>query len=106
MYPLPTQLPNRSNDYGIEIKGEAGSNELTQEEKGKTKVLNIVWFEKATVLDEPHVMLVDQMPIGKRTMEEKEGRSVASPRKKKGKSNEGEDVKVKRKQRPHKRFHV
>ena len=21
MYPLPTQLPNRSNDFGIEIKG-------------------------------------------------------------------------------------
>ena len=25
MYPLPTQLPNRSNDYGIEIKQETGS---------------------------------------------------------------------------------
>ena len=44
MYPLPTQLPNRSNDYGIEIKGEAGSSGLTQEEKGKTKVLNVVRF--------------------------------------------------------------
>ena len=59
MYPLSTQLPNRSNDYGIEIKGEASSSGLTQEEKGKIKVLNIVWFEKATVIDEPHVMPVD-----------------------------------------------
>ena len=42
MYPLPTKLPKRSNDYGIEIKGEAGSSGLTQEEKGKTKVLNVV----------------------------------------------------------------
>ena len=49
MYPLPTQLPNKSNDYGIEIKGEAGSSGLTQEEKGKTKVLNVVCFEEATM---------------------------------------------------------
>ena len=42
MYPLPTQFPNRSNDYGIEIKGEASSSGLTQDKKGKTKVLNVV----------------------------------------------------------------
>ena len=106
MYPLPTQLPNRSNDYGIEIKGEAGSSGLTQEEKGKTKVLNVVRFEKAVVIDEPHVMPVDQMPVGKRTTEEKEGRSAPGPRKKKGKSHEGEDVKAKRKRRPRRKFHV
>ena len=29
MYPLPTQLPNRLNGYGIEIKGEVGSSGLT-----------------------------------------------------------------------------
>ena len=106
MYPLPTQLPNRSNDYGIEIKGEAGSSGLTREEKGKTKVLNVVRFEKAIVMDEPHVMPVDQMPVGKRTTEEKEGRSAPGPRKKKGKSHEGEDVKAKRKRRPRRKFHV
>ena len=87
---MPTHLPNRSNYYGIEIKGEAGSSGLTQEEKGKTKVLNVFRFEKATMLGEPHVMPVDQMPIGKRTTEEKEGRSAPGPRKKKGKSHEGE----------------
>ena len=59
MYPLPTQLPNRSNDYNIETKGEVGYSGLTQEEKGKTKVLNVVCFEKATVLAEPLVMPVD-----------------------------------------------
>ena len=68
MYPLPTQLPNRSNNYGIEIKGEARSSGLTEEEKGKTKVLNVVCFEKTIVLGEPLVMAVDQMPIGKRTI--------------------------------------
>ena len=97
MYPLPIELPNRSNDYGIEIKGEPGPSGLTQEEKGKTKVLNVVRFEKANVIDEPHVMPVDQMPIGKRTIEEKEGRNGARPRRKKGKNHEGEDVKAKQK---------
>ena len=43
---------------------------------------------------------------GKRTTEEKEGTSVAGPRKKKGKSHEGEDVKAKWKQRPCRKFHV
>ena len=42
-------------------------------------------------------MPVDQMPIGKRTMAEKEGRSGAGPREKKGISHEGEDVKPKQK---------
>ena len=46
------------------------------------------------------------MNIGKRTTEEKEGRSGAGPRKKKGKIHEGEDVKEKRKQRPRRKFHV
>ena len=46
------------------------------------------------------------MPIGKRTTEEKEGRGVAGPSKKKGKAHEGEDVKAKRKRRARRRFHV
>ena len=74
--------------------------------KGKTKVLNVVWFEKATVLDEPLVMPVDQMPIGKRTTKEKEGRGVASPSKKKRKAHEGEDVKARTKRRSCRKFHV
>ena len=83
-------MPNRSNDYGIEIKGEAGPSGLTQEEKGKTKVLNVVRLEQATMLEDPVVM-----PIGKRNTNEKKGRGVAGPSKKKGKVHEGEDVKVK-----------
>ena len=46
------------------------------------------------------------MTIGKRTTEEKEGRGVAGPSKKKGKSHEGEDVKAKHKRRACTRFHV
>ena len=46
------------------------------------------------------------MPIGKRTMEEKEGRSDASPRKNKGKNHKGEVVKAKQKQRPRRIFCV
>ncbi|MCO5552989.1 hypothetical protein L7F22_006509 [Adiantum nelumboides] len=102
MYPLPTQLPNRSSDYGIEIKvDEAGPSRFTTEEKGKAKVLNVVKLEKTSVLEDSLVM-----PIGKRTTEEKEGRSGAGPSKKKGKVYEGEDVKVKRKRRARRKFHV
>ena len=68
--------------------------------------MNVFRFEKATMIDEPHVMHVDQMPIGKRTTEEKEGRRGAGPKKKRGKSHEGEDVKAKRKRRPRRKFHV
>ena len=87
MYPLPSQLPNRANDFGIDIKDEAGPSGLTAPEKGKTKVINVVSLEK-TVMSEDTLV----MPIGKRTTEEKEGRGVAGPSKKKGKAHEGEDV--------------
>ena len=46
------------------------------------------------------------MPIGKRSTEEKEGRSAASPSKKKGKVHKGEDAKVKQKRRARRKFHV
>ena len=47
MYHLLSQLPNRSNDFGIEIKGDkAGPSRLTAKEKGKTKVLSVVHLEK------------------------------------------------------------
>ncbi|MCO5601602.1 hypothetical protein L7F22_055725 [Adiantum nelumboides] len=102
MYPLPAQLPNRSSDYGIEIKGdEAGPSRFITEEKGKAKVLNVVKLKKTSVLEDSLVM-----PIGKRTTEEKEGRSGAGPSKKKGKVYEGEDVKVKQKRRARRKFHV
>ncbi|MCO5604219.1 hypothetical protein L7F22_058382 [Adiantum nelumboides] len=102
MYPLPTQLPNRSSDYGIEIKGdETGLSRFTTKENGKAKVLSVVKLEKTSVLEDSLVM-----PIGKRTTEEKEGRSGAGPSKKKGKVHEGEDAKVKRKRRARRKFHV
>ncbi|MCO5551876.1 hypothetical protein L7F22_005382 [Adiantum nelumboides] len=37
MFLLPSQIPSRAQDYGIEIKGEAEPSGLTAEEKGKTK---------------------------------------------------------------------
>ena len=91
MYPLPTQLPNRSNDFGIEIRGdEVDPSKLTAaKEKGKTKVLSVVRLGKSGSKD-PVVM-----PIGKRSTKEKEGRSATGPSKKKGKVHEGEDAKVK-----------
>ena len=46
------------------------------------------------------------MPVGKRSTEEKEGRSVARPSKKKGKVHEGEDVKVKQKRTVPWKFHM
>ena len=102
MYPLlPAQLPNRSNDYGIEIKGEEDSSDLTTADKGKTKVLSVVGLEKVVANEDPLVM-----PVGKRSREEKEGRNGVGPSKKKGKSHEGEDVKVKRKRRACSKFHV
>ena len=101
MYPLPSQLPNRANDFGIDIKDEAGPSGLTAAEKGKAKVISVVSLEKSAKLEETLVM-----PIGKRTTEEKEGRGVAGPSKKKGKAHEGEDVKAKRKRRARRRFHV
>ncbi|MCO5556648.1 hypothetical protein L7F22_010199 [Adiantum nelumboides] len=37
MFPLPSQIPCRAQDYGIEIKGKSGPSGLTAEENGKTK---------------------------------------------------------------------
>ena len=66
MYLLPTQLPNRSNNFGIEIKGDkVGPSRLTSEEKGKTNVLSVLKLEKIEPLEDPMVM-----PIGKRTTKE------------------------------------
>ena len=46
MFPLPSTLPDRSRDYAVEIKGDEGSSGLTAEEKGKTKVINVITLEK------------------------------------------------------------
>ena len=73
---------------------------MKQDEKGKTKVLSVVCLEKSGSKD-PVVM-----PIGKRSTEEKEGRSAAGLSKKKGKMHEGEDAKVKQKRRARRKFHV
>ena len=101
MYPLPAQLPNCSNDYGIEIRGEAGPSGLTTDEKGKAKVLNVVRLKKTTTINEPVVM-----PVIKRDTQEEEGRNGAGPSKKKGEAHEGKDVKAKRKRQVCRRFHV
>ena len=61
----------------------------------------MVCLEKCGSIDDLVVM-----PIGKNSIEEKEGRSAASPSKKKGKVHEGKDVKVKQKKRACKKFHV
>ncbi|MCO5601450.1 hypothetical protein L7F22_055573 [Adiantum nelumboides] len=94
MYPLPRQVLTRSNDYGIDIKGEEGTSGLTQEEKGKTKVISVVTLENGARLEDTLVM-----PIGKRTTQNKEGRNTPGPNKKEGKSHEDEDVKAKSKRR-------
>ena len=64
-------------------------------------ILNIIHLEKSAKCEDPVVM-----PVGKRTKEEKEGRSPVGPSKKKGKSHEDEDVKAKRKRRARRKFHV
>ncbi|MCO5596443.1 hypothetical protein L7F22_050506 [Adiantum nelumboides] len=94
MYPLPRQVLTRSNDYGIDIKGEEGTSGLTQEEKKKTKVISVVTLENAARLEDTLAM-----PIGKRATQNKEGRNTPGPNKKEGKSHEDEDVKAKSKRR-------
>ena len=95
MYPLPSQIPDRSNDYGVDIRGEAGPSGVSKEDKGKSKVVGIVTIEQKKKYEEANVM-----PLGKRTTEEKEGRSAPGPSKKKGKAKEGDDVTVKKKRNP------
>ncbi|MCO5555446.1 hypothetical protein L7F22_008991 [Adiantum nelumboides] len=82
MFPLPSQIPSRAQDYGIEIKGKAGPSGLTAEEKGKTKVVNIIRLDKGK--DDINAMV---MPVGKRTTREQET-SDAGPSHKRGKQAE------------------
>lgn len=102
MFPLPSRVPDRSRDYGVEIKGDAGPSGLKAEEKGKTKVVNVITLEKSKKEEEADAMLV-----GKRTTAEREpNRGVAGPSKKKGKMKEGDDITTKKKRAPRRKFHV
>ena len=55
----------------MEIKGDAIPSGLTTEEKGKTKIVNIIMVDKAKEEEE-----VDVMPATKRTVNERETRSA------------------------------
>ena len=101
MFPLPSQLPDRSKDYAVEIKGDPGSsNRFTAEEKGKGKSLNVITLGKAKKKE------AEVMPIGKRTTDERDNRGVPGPSKKRGKAKEGDDATTKKKRRPRRHFQV
>ena len=99
MYPLPLHIPNRANDYGIDLRDEAGPSRLSAKEKGKTKFFNIVTVEKKE-------RETDVMPLGKLTPEEQEGTNSPGPSKKKGKEKEDDDAKAKKKRWPRRKFKV
>ena len=97
MYPLPSQLPNRANDYGVDIRGEAGPSGVSTEDKGKGKLVNIVTVESTRARAQAKKEKdFNVMPVGKRTSDEREGRGASGSRKKKGKAKEGDDAKTKR----------
>ncbi|MCO5563836.1 hypothetical protein L7F22_017485 [Adiantum nelumboides] len=100
MFPLPSQIPSRAQDYGIEIKGEAGPSGLTAEEKGKTKVVNIIRLDKGK--DDINAMV---MPVGKRTTREQET-SDAGPSHKRGKQAETGTGKEKKKRKPRRHYNT
>ena len=100
MYRLPANLPSRSNDYAVDIRGEAGPRGPPNDNKGKEKMINIVTVEQKKNQSEP-----DVMPLGKRNPDEREGRNATGPCKKKGKAREEDDAKAKKK-RSCKNFYV
>ena len=101
MFPLPSQLPDRSKDYAVEIKGDPGSsNRFTAEEKGKGKALNVITLGKAKKKE------AEVMPIGKRTTDKRDNIGVPGPSKKRGKAKEGDDATTKKKRRPRRHFQV
>ncbi|MCO5570854.1 hypothetical protein L7F22_024582 [Adiantum nelumboides] len=100
MFPLPSQIPSRAQDYGIEIKGEAGPSGLTAEEKGKTKVVNIIRLDKGK--DDINAIV---MPVGKRTTREQET-SDAGPSHKRGKQAETGIGKEKKKRKPRRHYNT
>ncbi|MCO5587559.1 hypothetical protein L7F22_041509 [Adiantum nelumboides] len=100
MFPLPSQIPSHAQDYGIEIKGEAGPSGLAAEEKGKTKVVNIIRLDKGK--DDINAMV---MPMGKRTTREQEP-SDACPSHKRGKQAETGTDKEKKKRKPRRHYNT
>ncbi|MCO5557881.1 hypothetical protein L7F22_011453 [Adiantum nelumboides] len=100
MFPLPSQIPSRAQDYGIEIKGEAGPSGLTAEEKGKTKVVNIIRLDKGK--DDINAMV---MSMRKRTTREQET-SDAGPSHKRGKQAETGTGKEKKKRKPRRHYNT
>ena len=101
IYLLPTHLPNRSNDYAVDVKGEAGPSNPPNDDKGKATMINIVTLEQRKNQSELNVM-----PLGKRNPNEKEGRNATRASKKKGKAKEEDDAKAKKKRRSCRKFHV
>ncbi|MCO5582576.1 hypothetical protein L7F22_036474 [Adiantum nelumboides] len=93
MFPHPQQIPNRVNDYALDIRGDQGAEQENQASTLGGHV-GIVRVEKKEA---------DMMLLGKR---EREGYAAPSPNKKKGKEKEGEDAKAKRKRRPCRKFEV
>ena len=96
MYPLPQQIPNRANDYALDIRTNQGVNQAVNTgNQASTSGGNVgvVRLEKK---------VADVMPLGKR----ERTHSGAGPSKKKGKEKEGEDAKAKRKRRPRRKFEV
>lgn len=101
MFPLPSQLPDRSKDYAVDIREDPGpSSRFTAEEKGKGKAVNVITLEK-TKKRETNVM-----PIGKRTTDKRDNRGIPGPSKKKGKMKEGDNATTKKKRRPRRHFQV
>ena len=94
MYPLPQNLPNRANDYAVDIRGEQGAQEVHQEAHGQAGGhVGIIRVEDTEA---------DIMPLGKHERE----RNVPGPSKKKGKEKEGDDAKTKKKRKPRRKFQV
>lgn len=63
--------------------------------------MNVIPLEKTKCQEEAEVM-----PLGKQTIDEREGRSDLGPSKKKGKEKEGEDVNIKKKRALQRYFQV
>lgn len=92
MFPLPSQLPDRSKDYVVDIRGDLGpTSRFTAEEKGKGKAMNVITLEKTKKKE------VNVMPVGKRTTNERDNRGIPRPSKNKGKAKEGDDAMTKKK---------
>ncbi|MCO5614979.1 hypothetical protein L7F22_069265 [Adiantum nelumboides] len=100
MFPLASQITSRAQDYGIEIKGEARPSGLTAEEKGKTKVVNIIRLDKGK--DDINAMV---MPVGKRTTREQETSDAGSSHKR-GKQAKTGTGKEKKKRKPRRHYNT